>query len=94
MKWLNSLVLKFAAKKVGKKLGLEGGPMDSEKKWYKSKNVLTGIVTVLVGTYEGTRAYVAPQVGWNLPEIPGLLFTILGALGIYTRMTASATLTK
>jgi hypothetical protein len=94
MKWLKNLVVKIAVKKAGKALDLKEGPMDSEKKWWKSKGVLTGIVVVLTGTYEAVRAQVAPQVGWNLPEIPGIVYTILGALGIYARTSATSTITK
>jgi hypothetical protein len=94
MKFLRNLVLKVAARKAAKALDLKEGPMDSEKKWYKSKGVLTGIVIVLTGTYEAVRAQLAPQVGWSLPEIPGLLYTILGALGIYARAVATTEIKK
>ncbi len=95
MKWLKNLVVKIAARKAAKALDLqEGTPMENEKKWYKSKAVLAGIVTVLIGTYEGVRAAVAPNVGWNLPEIPPLIYTVLGALGIYGRVAANSTITK
>ena len=86
---LKNFALKMVAKIVGRKLGLKEGPMDDKKKWYQSKTVLTGIVTVLVGTYEGVKLYLAPEFGWSLPEIPPYVYTILGALGIYSRSVAS-----
>lgn len=62
--------------------------MDETKPWYKSKAVISGIVTVLFGAYEGVKSSLAPQFGWNLPDIPPLVFTILGALGVWSRVTA------
>ena len=95
MNWLKKIALKIAAKKAAKALDLtEGSPMDNKKPWYKSKTVLTGVVTVLVGTYESIAVSVAPDMGWNLPAIPPMVFTILGAIGIYTRTIAKTTLTK
>ena len=57
--------------------------MDS-KKWYMSKNVWVGIVAVLVAAY-GTAA-----TQFGLPAIPEFVFGVLGALGIYTRVTATS----
>lgn len=81
--------IKIGAKILGRKLGLTEGPMTDTKKWYQSKGVLTGIVTVLITAYEGTRGMIAPQFGWDLPEIPVFVYTVLGALGIYARKVAS-----
>lgn len=89
MKWLTNLVAKIVAKKVANKMNMEDGPMEEGKKWYRSKGVLTGIVTVLIGLYEGVKVSLAPQMGWTLPEIPGLAYTVLGALGIYSRVVAT-----
>jgi hypothetical protein len=94
MNWIKNLIVKIAARKAAKALDLREGPMDSEKKWYRSKGVLTGIVTVLIGTYESVRFAIAPQVGWNLPEIPPFVYTILGAIGIYARVSATTVVTK
>jgi hypothetical protein len=95
MKWLQNLVVKIAARKAAKALDLqEGTPMENSKPWYKSKGVITGLVTVLISTYEAVKVTVAPQVGWNLPDIPAIAYTILGALGIYSRVAANSTVTK
>ena len=61
--------------------------MDS-KKWYLSKGVWTGIVTALIGAYLS----IAPVFAW--PAIPEGIFVILGALGIYTRATATTAIKK
>ena len=68
--------------------------MENSKPWYQSKAVLAGIVTVLIGTYEMVKLNIAPQFGWHLPEIPPIAYTILGALGVYGRVTATTTVTK
>lgn len=86
--WLKNLIIKNAVKKVADKLDLQEGPMEEGKKWYKSKGVISGIVAVLLGIYEVVRLNLAPQVGWSIPEIPPVLFTVLGALGIYSRVVA------
>lgn len=61
--------------------------MDS-KKWYLSKGVWNGIVTFLIASYEVFGQTVAPQFGITIPAIPSLVFVILGALGIYSRVSA------
>lgn len=68
--------------------------MEGSKKWYKSKALWTGVITVLLGLYTGIDEYVAPQAGFDLPTIPEFVFVLLGAMGIYTRATATKTLTK
>lgn len=84
--WIIKLVAANAAKKL--KL-VEGTPMENKKSWYQSKNVWNGIITVIVGAYEMVAVSLAPQFGWTIPPIPPIIFTILGALGIYTRVTAT-----
>lgn len=99
--WLINLALKgklpkffyvIAGRKIAKILDLkEGGVMAEEvesKKWYKSKGVLTGIVTILIGLYEAVAVSLAPQLGWTLPPIPAWIFSLLGAMGIYSRVVA------
>ena len=88
--WIVSLIGKQAEKKIG----WTEGPMQGETKWFKSKGVWTGIVTVLVGAYETSRVVLAPQIGWNLPDIPPVVYTLLGALGLYARVVAAGTITK
>lgn len=57
-----------------------------EKKWYASKTIWAGIITSLVGAATG----IAQTFGVDLPANPiyGIFLTILGALGIYGRVTA------
>lgn len=74
---------KLAGKKAADILKLqEASKMDSTKKWWQSKGVWTGVVTGLVAIYGS----LAP--GLNLPHIPEWVFTILGGMGVYTRVTA------
>ncbi len=92
--WLKNLIVKKAANEVSKKLDLQEGPMEEGKRWFQSKGVITGITAVLLGTYEVVRLNLAPQFGWHVPEIPPVIFTFLGALGIYSRVTADKIIQK
>lgn len=95
MNWFKKLVVKIAARKVAKALNLkEGTPMENKKPWWQSKAVIAGLVTVLLGTYEAVKTHLAPQFGWTIPEIPSIVYTILGAIGIYGRVVAKTEITK
>ena len=64
--------------------------MDSTKKWYTSKGVWTGVVTLLIGVYSLVNVTIMPAIGHApLPAIPDWLLTILGTLGVYSRVTAT-----
>ena len=80
-----SFFAKLAGKTIAKQLNLKEGPMDT-KKWYQSKGVWTGVLTVLLAAY-GSAA-----VQFNLPHVPEWIFTLLGAAGIYARATADSKL--
>lgn len=56
--------------------------MDS-KKWYLSKAVWCGIVGVVIAAYNSA------STSFGLPSIPDYIFGILGALGVYTRVSAT-----
>ena len=56
--------------------------MDS-KKWWQSKAVWTGVIAVLIASYNTASAQ------FGLPAIPEVIFAILGALGIYSRVNAT-----
>ncbi len=94
MKWLKNLLVKRIASGLSKKIDLKEGPMEDGKKWYQSKGVITGITAVVLGTYEMVRLNLAPQFGWHVPEIPPVIFTFLGALGIYSRVAADKIIQK
>lgn len=79
---------KLAGKFLAKKLDLKEGTVEDSKKWYQSKAVLAGLATALFGTYELVKTNVAPNFGWTLPDIPSWVFTLLGAMGIWGRVTA------
>jgi len=83
---------KILTRGITKKLDLQEGPMQENKPFWKSKGVLTGIVTVLVSTYELSRVALAPQFGQVWPPIPPMVYTVLGALGIYSRVVATQTI--
>jgi len=62
--------------------------MAATKVWYQSKGVWTGIITALIGA--GTT--IAQLFGVNLANnvIYGAIIAVLGALGLYSRVTADA----
>lgn len=88
MNWLPDWVLKILGHKIADKLDLQEDSNMETKPWYQSKNIWAGVVTALIGVYLS----LAPQFHW--PAIPEWIFTILGAIGIYTRATATTTITK
>lgn len=76
---------KLAGKWAAKKLNLqEANNMDETKKWYQSRNLWTGVVTAIMGVYLS----MAQQ--FHLPAVPEWIFAILGAIGVYTRVTTTA----
>lgn len=56
--------------------------MDDTKAWYTSKTIWAGAIAALIGLYNAIGAVK------HLPPIPDWIFTILGAIGIYGRVTA------
>ena len=60
--------------------------MDS-KKWYMSKTIWAGIVTALIGAAQT----IGMQFGFDLLANPiaSVVVTLLGALGIYSRVTTT-----
>lgn len=66
--------------------------MDDAKKWYTSKGVWSGAITVLLAAYGAFAGDLAPQLHINAPHIPEWVFTILGAMGVYSRLTATKTI--
>lgn len=85
---LKNFFIKLIARKAGKKIGLEEGPMTDKKPWYKSKGVLSALVIILITLYEGIDSQLGPQIGFNLPDIPNVVYTVLGALGLWGRVGA------
>ena len=80
---LTDFFYRWVGRRIADKIDLKEGYMEDTKKWYQSKNIWTGVVTAIVGLYLS----LAPQFHW--PNIPDWIFTILGAIGVYTRVTAS-----
>jgi hypothetical protein len=87
-KLLAKFVKYFAVKYIKNKL--KEGAMVDTKKWYLSKGIWTGIVTVLIGLYSLLQVSLMPLFGITLPPIPEWVLVILGSIGIYARNTATA----
>jgi len=86
---IKTIVAGFFGRWLSKKANLQEGGMNETKKWYQSKGVWTGIVATIVGLYGLVDSHLAPALGFNLPDIPSLVFTVLGAMGIYSRTSAT-----
>jgi len=51
--------------------------------------MLAGILTILITAYMGLDTLLNAEAIGNLPDIPVIAFTILGALGLYGRTKAN-----
>lgn len=87
---ISDVFLIILAKQIRKKLKLkEDKPhMIDKKEWWKSKTIWSGIVTIIITVYNTTRPILIENFNVNLPEIPDWVYTFLGAIGIYGRITA------
>ena len=54
-----------------------------KKKWYASRTVWVGIISVGIATYNSA------SVQFGLPPIPDVVYALLGVLGVYTRVTTT-----
>ena len=59
------------------------------KKWYESKTIWSGIISIVIAIYNTVQPLLSQLFGINLPVIPDWIYTILGSLGIYGRVTAN-----
>lgn len=75
-------LLKLLGRRIAAKLNLQEGTLDNTKPWYQSKTIWAGVIAALVGVYNSVAAVKA------LPAIPDWVFSLLGAIGIYSRVTA------
>jgi hypothetical protein len=75
-------ILKIFGHKVADKLGLQEDTNMETKPWYQSKTIWAGLVAALIGVYNAVGAVK------SLPPIPDWIFTILGAIGVYSRVNA------
>jgi len=90
MKFFKNLAIKIAAKFIAKKLDLkEDSEMSDKKPWYKSKTMLSVLVAFVISLYELVDGTLGPQLGFNLPDIPVWIYTMLTALGLYGRKVAN-----
>jgi len=71
-------ILKLAAKKASKKLGLQEGKLMDAKKWYQSKAVLSAIIACILGGVTGISTALNHPI-----VIPDWVYTILVGLGLY-----------
>lgn len=85
--WIPDFIVKIIGRRIEGKLDLQEGKMPETKPWYQSKTIWTSIVVSLIGIYN------AIGVAKGLPPIPEWIYTLLGAIGIYTRATATTTIT-
>lgn len=73
-------VAKLIGRGIAKKLDLQEGQMEGTKSKWKSQTVWAGIFVFLRGAYVLAQTTIAPQFGWNLPEIPGWVDAVVGGI--------------
>ena len=77
-------ILKMFGRRVADKLDLQEENNMETKDWYKSKGIWTAVVSGVIGLYQ------AVSLVHPLPPIPTFVFTLLGAMGLYSLRTADA----
>jgi hypothetical protein len=61
---------------------------DSVKKWWQSKLIWAGVAAVIISAYN------TASVQFGLPVIPEFVYAVLGAFGIYNRVTSDGFVNK
>lgn len=82
MNFIPNWILKLVGRNIAGKLDLQEDQNMDAKPWYQSKGVLTAIVSAVIGVYQ------AVSLIHPLPPIPPFVFTLLGAVGLYSLRTA------
>lgn len=59
-----------------------------EKKWWQSKLIWAGVVAVVISAYN------TAAIQFGLPAIPEFVYGILGAFGVYNRVTSDGFVNK
>lgn len=62
----------------------KGFIMTNKKAWWQSKTVWSGVIAVALAAYSTASAE------FGLPPVPEYLYGVLGALGVYGRVTAKS----
>ena len=90
--WIPDFIVKMLGRSAAKQLNLQEGTMLT-KPWYQSKTVWSDIITILMAIL----GFV--DKNWTGGHITGSPFysmalTFLGAMGIYSRSTATTTISS
>ena len=80
--WVPDFILKLFGHKIADKLNLQEDSKMDTKPWYQSKTIWAGVVAAMLGVYNSIAAVK------KLPPVPDWVYTILGAIGVYSRATA------
>lgn len=62
---------------------------DEKKIWYKSRGMWAGVLTVLFSVYQLVQANFTNLHLFDITAVLPIIFTVLGALGIYGRKEAT-----
>lgn len=82
MNWIPDWILRIFGRKIADKINLQEGTLDNTKSWYQSKTIWAAVVAGLLGIYNSVGA------AKGLPAVPEWIYTLLGAIGVYSRVTA------
>lgn len=81
-------ILRLAGRRIAATLGLKEDSMNETKPWYQSKTIIACGINFLVGVYGLVGQFLVPALHFHLPAIPGMLLTVLSAMGVYGRIDA------
>lgn len=76
-----SLIARIIGKKIGQKLDLKEGQVET-KKWFQSKTIWTAVVTGVVGILQAVGTATGHPI-----NIPTWVYDVLGAIGLYSLRT-------
>ena len=86
---LPDFVLRFLGREVATKLDLkENSQMDKSKPWWQSKTIISAAIAAVIGVYNAVGGVK------GLPPIPDWIFSVLAGIGIYSRVTATTTISS
>lgn len=91
--WVPEFVIRMIGRSIAQKANLQEGGLMPTKSWYLSKTVWSDVVTILLGAVGFVDKY---WMAGHIATSPfyAMALTLLGAMGLYGRVTAATTITS